>query len=109
MAQSYAILIPGVSAPLGVANNVGNSFSLADLSFHGARESQVAVDGFETSHRFNDGAEAQDRTADLRFFRAALYRLSYLTGRLRLETMASRFSVGRSTKLSYLGVFACSA
>jgi hypothetical protein len=33
------------------------------------------------------GGQAQDRTADLRFFRAALYRLSYLTRIINLPSV----------------------
>lgn len=59
-AQYYASLVLGVSQDSLSLSSAPNSFRFADLSFRGARESSIALDGFDTSHRLSgDGTQYQ--------------------------------------------------
>ena len=58
LAQNYSILVPGVGQPDPTrAAGLHNSFVQADLTFHGARESNLTTEGFDHSHRMNDGTQ----------------------------------------------------
>jgi hypothetical protein len=57
-AQYYATLMLGVSQEAQSFRAPPNSFRWSDLTFRGARESSVQVDGFDTSHRLSgDGTQ----------------------------------------------------
>lgn len=57
-AQYYATLLLGVSQDSVSFTSAPNSFRWSDLTFRGARESSIALDGFDTSHRLSgDGSQ----------------------------------------------------
>lgn len=56
----YASMVLGVSQDSLALTASPNSYRYADLTFRGARESSIALDGFDTSHRLSgDGTQYQ--------------------------------------------------
>jgi hypothetical protein len=58
VAQAYAVLVPGVSQSASTLASAPNTFRWSDLTFRGSRETTIAYEGFDTSHRLSgDGAQ----------------------------------------------------
>jgi hypothetical protein len=58
VAQAYALLVPGVTQSASTFSSAANTFRWSDLTFRGSRETTIAQEGFDTSHRLSgDGAQ----------------------------------------------------
>lgn len=58
VAQAYALLVPGVTQSASSFSSAPNTFRWSDLTFRGSRETTVAQEGFDTSHRLSgDGSQ----------------------------------------------------